>query len=913
MNILYDIDLDFFLDSERSLAECFEPKRFVLSPGELLSHCAGAPYALHVEHAEALAAWDKESLRDWECWHFDAHHDLGANDACFQLMLPPGRRADHINSGNFLFHALREGIISRLHWIYPDWLPFSEEYLPQGFPSAMRERIVCRPWSEVARALPAPQRVDISFSPAFTPLESLRFLADFLPVGEDDLDWFMERLLRERNRALLGMPPEPLWLPDVRTSPLGLDLYHGSPLPELNTLRGFPLYLSPSPAVACCFGLPLADDGGWIHGVDHLGAAMPVTYLAVPSEKADFLETSMTLYSVRGTKSCCPAGMLHGYEYSTDEPCLVRESRFYPSVRDALEEHGVQVGLRGEIRMPPDLTARARQRQNEVEAFLEMPLDAILCLPALEASLAIFLSGLPDAPPGGFDSTSPCFWRNYLFRVLLPLCAPLHFLPKNRFHGLEHSIFTARMAALLACRKCRPLAPMLAACLHDAARKDDSPGTQHARDSAKLSALFLQASSSRLPELSEKEREKIVDAVARHADPAKSASDTGACLQDADRLRLAWEEGVRPEFFSTAGGLALARDGAQAAQNLLTFHENLGHPIDAPLEIKLEVTAACNLACSFCHQGYGYKTDERKMNFADYSRRIKAIAGEGILDVRLTGGEPLLIPDLAEYLAVAKAHGLRITLNSNAVLWEEANLLSLLPYLDCLKISFPAPDENGNAECTGTPGAWERKIEAAAIAATHYVRVEFLTPMFPKAIAAFERFAALLEDMSFVRWLPLRAEPAPGNNRPVNREEMLRLVGCIAELRQETRWEDLMLYLATPFCLMDSCREAVTLLHGRQSCGPFNSLCIDPDGKVIRCYSRRTKMDIACGLRATAMRAAFRDFQNLPHLCRRCPVAYRCLGGCRCGQALVQGGFDYLARPERAELWQNNARECGLQ
>jgi radical SAM protein with 4Fe4S-binding SPASM domain len=135
---------------------------------------------------------------------------------------------------------------------------------------------------------------------------------------------------------------------------------------------------------------------------------------------------------------------------------------------------------------------------------------------------------------------------------------------------------------------------------------------------------------------------------------------------------------------------------------------------------------------------------------------------------------------------------------------------------------------------------------------------------------------------------------------------MRNLLDKLRGLRHTEQWEDLLLYLAVPFCLLDTPQEALELLHGRQSCGPISSLVIDPHGRVLRCYSRRHPLDIMAGLRAAAMRATVEDFERLPDLCRTCPVAGRCLGGCRCGQSLTRDGFDYLARPETARQWQKN-------
>jgi len=906
MKVLYDIDMVFFLDSERPLTECLTPKKTVFDPALLLRRLAKTPTFLHVEHYEALAAWDKENLRGLECWHFDAHADLGEGGARSPLLLPLGRRADHFNSGNFLCAALREGIISVLHWVLPPWMTQEDgqrhiHHLGPLLTSSIR----CHTWNEAVDTLPSADRADISFSPASTPLEMLQYLTDFLPADQRGLDIFLDHLCQGQAQALNGLPHMPPFLEDVPTLPVGVPLFHGSRFSGLSILKGTPLYLSPSPEVACCFGLPLYSELGWFQGVNSFGASMPQVYLAFPPKLDKLLDNPMTLYETRGTDTCQPAGSMYGYEYASPCPFDVLKSRIFPKVRYALEEYGVHIGRFGEIRVAASLREAAFATRRETEAFFNMPLDAILALPILETSLLIFFVGVLGLPPKRFQDVSPVGWRRFLDRALLPASLPFMLQPDNEYHGLAHARETARLSCLLALREgYSPLAPMLAACLHDAARENDLPGEKHALDAAELAGIFLRHDVLDEPFFPLRQQEEVTEAIAKHASPTKASTSVGACLQDADRLRLAWESGPVPHLFSTASGLRFAQLGPVFTTNTMEFYDRLGDKEKIALECKFELTDACNMACSFCHQGFGSTEKQHVMAFEAYAQWITIVAEEGIRSVRLTGGEPTLVPDLAAYLAFAKEKGLHATLNTNAMAYGTKGWEEILPHVDCLKISLPAPDEAATAVCTGMHGLWEKKLEAAASAAAHRIQVEFLTPMVPAAIEAFDAFADLLEQIPFVRWLPLRAEPSPRNYRPVSREEMLCLLKKIAALRVREHWKNLMLYLAVPFCLLDSPQTAVSLLHGRQSCGPLSSLTIDPQGRLMRCYSRRKALDGAKRLRAAAAQAAIRDFEDLPETCRCCPVVYRCLGGCRCEQACGKGGFDYLARPDQAALWQ---------
>ena len=173
----------------------------------------------------------------------------------------------------------------------------------------------------------------------------------------------------------------------------------------------------------------------------------------------------------------------------------------------------------------------------------------------------------------------------------------------------------------------------------------------------------------------------------------------------------------------------------------------------------------------------------------------------------------------------------------------------------------------------------------------------------PGGVRDFEAFIELLDDMSFIRWVPLRAEPSPRDLRPVSVEETRILLGKIAKARSRPRWADLRLLLSVPFCVLDNPADATALLEGRGGCGPNASVAINPRGEAMRCYSRRSPLAPPGTLRSRALRAAREDYRGLPALCHICPVGALCQGGCRCPGAKDQSGFDYLARPETARMW----------
>ena len=144
--------------------------------------------------------------------------------------------------------------------------------------------------------------------------------------------------------------------------------------------------------------------------------------------------------------------------------------------------------------------------------------------------------------------------------------------------------------------------------------------------------------------------------------------------------------------------------------------------------LRLSLTARCNLACPYC-QPDGQEPADR-LSTAQRLRVIEAACSLGVSSLRLTGGEPLLAPDLDDLLhAINQGHravdsplsALKdIALTTNGVLLSPARALQLRQAgLQRLTISLDAVDPERVGEMSGRPQQGEQLLEQvlAAIAA----------------------------------------------------------------------------------------------------------------------------------------------------------------------------------------------------
>lgn len=95
---------------------------------------------------------------------------------------------------------------------------------------------------------------------------------------------------------------------------------------------------------------------------------------------------------------------------------------------------------------------------------------------------------------------------------------------------------------------------------------------------------------------------------------------------------------------------------------------------DRPLMAHLIVTRRCNLACGYCTE---FDATSPPVPLAALKARIDRLAELGTVFVTLTGGEPLLHPDLIEVIRHVRARGLTPAMNTNGYLLTRERIRAL--------------------------------------------------------------------------------------------------------------------------------------------------------------------------------------------------------------------------------------------
>jgi len=138
-----------------------------------------------------------------------------------------------------------------------------------------------------------------------------------------------------------------------------------------------------------------------------------------------------------------------------------------------------------------------------------------------------------------------------------------------------------------------------------------------------------------------------------------------------------------------------------------------GGSMAAPRLVAWEVTRACNLACLHCRAAAINEPDPNELTTAEGLRLIDQIAamGQGIILI-MTGGEPLLRPDVFELAAHGTARGLRVVMAPNGTLITPETAQKIKASgVQRISISLDGSAAQDHDRFRGVDGAFERTLE----------------------------------------------------------------------------------------------------------------------------------------------------------------------------------------------------------
>jgi pyrroloquinoline quinone biosynthesis protein E len=319
-----------------------------------------------------------------------------------------------------------------------------------------------------------------------------------------------------------------------------------------------------------------------------------------------------------------------------------------------------------------------------------------------------------------------------------------------------------------------------------------------------------------------------------------------------------------------------------------------------PLLLIAELSYRCPLHCPYCSNPLELAGDRQRRELAteDWARVFREAADLGVLQLALTGGEPLVRRDVEELVRVAADAGLYSTLVTAGTPFTRKRALALRENgLDHVQISIQDSDPTESDRIAGTT-SFAKKIAAAELARELDFPLTINVVLHRRNLDRVESIIALAEGLGARRlelantqyhgWavvnraalMPTREQIEAGEQAVARARERLGP-------RMEILWvlPDYYEELPKP-CMGGWGREAMV---------------VTPNGDVLPCQAAATIPGLAfenvrdrplgeIWLESDAF-GRFRGTDWMPEPCRSCPLDRQEVdfGGCRCQALLLTG------------------------
>jgi pyrroloquinoline quinone biosynthesis protein E len=322
-----------------------------------------------------------------------------------------------------------------------------------------------------------------------------------------------------------------------------------------------------------------------------------------------------------------------------------------------------------------------------------------------------------------------------------------------------------------------------------------------------------------------------------------------------------------------------------------------------PTTLLAELTHRCPLHCPYCSNPVALTRSRGELSTEEWQRVLTEARALGVLQLGLSGGEPLVRRDLEAIVAHARGLGLYSTLVTSALgLTRERAVRLKDAGIDHVQISFQDAERESAERIAGTP-SWDAKHAAAGwvkeLGLAFTVNVVLHRANLDRLAEIIDMAAALgadrleLANTQYYGWaVANRAALMP------TRAQVERSVEIVDRAVERYRRRMQIIYV-----LPDYYSEFPKPCYG--GWGALY-LVVAPDGRVLPCHAASDITTLAFDtVRERSLAwiweesAAFRAFRGdawMREPCRSCPRKHVDFGGCRC-QAFALVGDAAAADP----------------
>jgi radical SAM protein with 4Fe4S-binding SPASM domain len=313
-----------------------------------------------------------------------------------------------------------------------------------------------------------------------------------------------------------------------------------------------------------------------------------------------------------------------------------------------------------------------------------------------------------------------------------------------------------------------------------------------------------------------------------------------------------------------------------------------------------ELTARCNHDCLHCYNAWknpvGYPLGE--LGTSETLAMLGKLLDEtGASLVSLSGGEPMLRPDLYEIVDCLVARGISVNLITNGSLLDDAAIARLLPEkISVFELPLLSVERAIHDRMSGKPGAFDRATAAMAELKLRRQRVVGVFVATKLNLPTWRQTAELAVALGLDGVMFNRFNPGGAGIRNL---QMLQATPAEIQAALDVAEESSAKYelpiscsIAMPPCLFDVKRYR-RLTFGFCAAGTARAYyTLDPLGNVRPCNHSPTILGNIreTGFAAMAGSAKMRDFVAArPEFCAGCRLETECLGGCKAAAEAAAG------------------------
>jgi PqqA peptide cyclase len=170
-----------------------------------------------------------------------------------------------------------------------------------------------------------------------------------------------------------------------------------------------------------------------------------------------------------------------------------------------------------------------------------------------------------------------------------------------------------------------------------------------------------------------------------------------------------------------------------------------------PLAVIAELTHRCPLHCVYCSNPQELTARSNELPTEAWTRVFQEAAELGVMQLDLTGGEPLARPDLSSLIQAARAAGLYVNLITSGLPLDEKRLDELLTAgLDHFQLSFQSAREATANEICGT-NAHAQKLRVLEWLRTRRVGLTLNFVLHRRNLDQLEEMLSIAENSSATR------------------------------------------------------------------------------------------------------------------------------------------------------------------